>query len=51
MDMVRKSRDHEALNAAGEDLIKSSDKDHDAVNDTLKGINDRWEDLMNGKFT
>ena len=48
MEIVRKSRDHEALNAEGEDLKRCSEKDHDAINTTLSGINNRWDNLMQG---
>ncbi len=47
-EIVRKSRDHESLNNEGQALIECSEKDQDVIQDTLQGINKRWDALMDG---
>ena len=47
-EILRKSRDHETLNSKGQELISTSDRDGDAVQAVLDGVNNRWTDLNDG---
>ena len=47
-EVVRKSRDHEALNSEGQALMQNSEKDQDAVRDILDNVNTRWDALFEG---
>ena len=49
-ELLRKSRDHETLNAAGEALVANSEVDHHVVQDALSDVNLRWEELSKGQF-
>lgn len=44
-DLLRKSRDHEALNEEGDALIKNSEQGQDVIQEQLDAINKRWKDL------
>lgn len=47
-EILRKSRDHETLNSKGQELISTSDRDGDAVQAVLDGVNNRWTDFNDG---
>ena len=47
-ELLRKSRDHEALNQVGQSLIDTSEKDQDMVREKLEQLNGRWESLNDG---
>ena len=44
-DMLRKSSDHDTLNATASSVLSSADTDHEAIQDTLDNINGRWDEL------
>ena len=43
--MLRKSSDHDTLNATASSVLSSADTDHEAIQDTLDNINGRWDEL------
>lgn len=48
MEIVRKSRDHDALNKEGQDLMKHSERNQDTVHDILDDVNSRWNTMLEG---
>jgi chromosome segregation ATPase len=44
-EMLKKSRDHENLNAEGEHLLQITDKDHEIVKEKLDYVNRKWDDV------
>ena len=44
-ELLRKSRDYEALNVEGQRLMKCSEQDQDVVQEQLDDLNRRWDKL------
>ena len=47
-ELLRKTRDQEALNSGARSLMGNSEADHGAIQETLEDVNQRWDTLNRG---